>query len=299
MTAGSRLPDFRARTLEAHARLGAAGAAALLEAGRAWDLSPALRAGGAVVFPHATYEVCGHHVAAAVHACLDSGADRVLALGVLHPRTDELFEARERVAAGGDPAAEPCAGIQGPGASGGRDDWRAEFSLLHFEHLMREETRRRGVKGPEVLLRFPYLAGGRPQRLRGIAELESLAKGAAIVATADPMHHGVGYGDPPGRAVAPDAAGVAFAREKIEQGFDLAGRGRFEEFQRHCIATRSDARDVGQVLGHLLGRFEARLLDLLGDDMTQPYAAPPPTWVACALIEIRPHGPPPRARPAV
>jgi hypothetical protein len=281
----SRLPDFRARTLDAHVRLGAEGAGRLLNAGRAWDLAPTLRSGGAVVFPHATYEVCGQFVAAAVHACLDCGADRVIVLGVLHALSEELDGARRRVAAGGDPKAEACWGIQGPGAAG-RDDWRGEFSLLHFEHLLREETRRRGVRGPELVPRYPYLAGGHPEALRGVDELERLARDAVIVATADPMHHGIGYGDPPEQALPSDERGLAYARAKIQEGFDLAGRGRFPEFQRHCIATKSDARDVGQLLGHLVGPFEARILDLLGDDMTGPYAARAPTWVAAALIEV-------------
>ena len=288
----SRLPDFRARSLAAHARLGREGAHRLLDAGRAWDLADVLRAGGAIVFPHASYEVCGHHVAAAVHACLDCGADSILALGVLHARTDELDEARARVAAGGDPRLESCGGIQGPGAALPRDDWREEFSLVHFEHLLHEATLRRGVRAPRVVARYPYLAGGCPERLRGIEELETLAKSAAVVATADPMHHGIGYGDPKESAQPPDERGLAHARREIQRGFDLAGAGRFAEFQRHCIETRSDARDVGQVLGHLCGRFQARILDLLGDDMSGPYSAPAPTWVACSLIEIVASEPP-------
>jgi hypothetical protein len=237
------------------------------------------------VFPHATYEVCGQFVAAAVHACLDCGAERVIVLGVLHALTDELDAARQRVAAGGDPSREACWGIQGPDAPGG-EDWRSEFSLLHFEHLFGEETRRRGVRGPELIFRYPYLAGGRPEALRGVDELERLARDSAIVATADPMHHGIGYGDPPEQALPSDERGLAFARAKIQEGLDLAGQGRFPEFQRHCVATKSDARDVGQLLGHLVGPFQARILDLLGDDMTGPYAARPPTWVAAALIDV-------------
>ena len=50
----------------------------LLEMGRVWKLAPTLGAGGAVIFPHADLEVCGHQIAAAVHAILDSGAKRVL-----------------------------------------------------------------------------------------------------------------------------------------------------------------------------------------------------------------------------
>ncbi|MBU0490433.1 MAG: hypothetical protein KKB13_01160, partial [Chloroflexi bacterium] len=101
------MPDFRAKASADQARLGQAGALDLLDAGRAWDLAPALRAGGSVIFPHASLEACGHQIAAAVHAGLDSGAARVLVLGVLHAQTPELAEARERVAHGGAVAQEP------------------------------------------------------------------------------------------------------------------------------------------------------------------------------------------------
>src|SRR5437868_667599 len=98
------LPDFKARTLRDQTLLSEAEIDRLLDAGRAWNLAPTLRAGGALVFPHATLTVCGHQIAAAVQACLECGARRVLALGVLHALTPELEETRVRVANGGDPA---------------------------------------------------------------------------------------------------------------------------------------------------------------------------------------------------
>src|SRR5690348_15878785 len=100
------IPDFLAKSERDQARLGAEGAASLLDAGRAWYLAPVLSTGGSIIFPHATIDVCGHQIAAAVHACHDSGAPRVVVLGVLHSRNSELSEARSRVAAGGDAAAE-------------------------------------------------------------------------------------------------------------------------------------------------------------------------------------------------
>ena len=87
----------------------------LLERGRQWDLSGTLRAGGVLVFPHTDVKDCGHQVAACVHACLDSGADRVVVISVLHAFTEEMEQARRRVAAGGDPADETTWGIQGTG----------------------------------------------------------------------------------------------------------------------------------------------------------------------------------------
>jgi hypothetical protein len=282
-----RIPDFKASAEAGERRLGADGAALLLEAGRGWDLTGVLERGGAVIFPHTSLDVCGHHTAAAVHACLDSGADAVLVLGVLHALTDELEEARVRVANGGDAEHEASWGIQGPGA-GGRDDWTREFSLSGFLFLWRNELERRRVAGPRLVVRYPYLAGGRPEALPGIDELEEVSRDSVIVATADLFHHGVGYGDPPGAALAPGDGGLDLARATIEEGLRILERGDYREYNRHCVDAKSDARDVGQVVRHLTGPVKGRVLDLVADDMSSQYDAPRPTWVAGALVELAP-----------
>jgi len=268
------------------ARLGEAGIARLLDAGRAWDLAPTLNAGGAVIFGHAGLEACGHQIAAAVHACLDSGAGRVLVVGVLHALTDELQEARVRVANGADVTRETFWGIQGAGL-GGHDDWRYEFSLSDFEFLWQKETQRRGIAGPELVVRYPYLAGGRPEILPGIEELQEIARDAVIVATADPFHHGIGYGDPPETALLPEAGGLDLARQRVKEGLSLLRAGDYWGYNQHCVEAKSDARDVGQVLRYLLGPLDGRILDLTPCDTTEMYGQPAPTWVAAALIELR------------
>ena len=280
-----RLPDFKATAERSQRRLGSEGAARLLDAGREWSLAPVLRRGGAVVFPHLSLEVCGHHTAAGVQACLDSGADRVLVLGVLHALTAELEEARVRVANGGDPSVEDSWGVQGPGLQG-RTDWKREFSLSNFLFLMREEAARRGVDAPELIVRYPYLAGGRPGDLPGIEELERAAAGAVVVATADPFHHGLGYGDSEDDALMPDEGGLDLARRRIDEGLKILGAGDHAGYNRHCVEAKSDARDVGQVLRHIIGPLTAHVLDLVAEDMSVAYEAPAPTWVAGALIEL-------------
>ena len=62
------------------ARIGRQGLLRMLEAAAPVDLDPT----GATIVPHTRLEVTGHQVAAAVNAVVASGADRVLALGVLH-----------------------------------------------------------------------------------------------------------------------------------------------------------------------------------------------------------------------
>jgi hypothetical protein len=286
----SEIPDFKSMAKAAHARLGSDGAARLLDAGRRWRLAPVLEGRGAIIFPHVSIDVCGNHVAAAVHACLDCGASAVLALGVLHALTDELEQARRRVAAGGEPSSERSWGIQGPGLDG-RSDWEAEFSLCHFMFLWREELARRGAPGPELIVRYPYLAGGRPDLLPGIAELEDMLRDAVVVATADPFHHGIGYGDPPEEALQADGLGLALARRRISEGLRLLEAGDYHGYNRHCVHAKSDARDVGQVLRHLLGPSEGRIIDIVADDTSAAYGTPAPTWVAGALIELVPDRP--------
>lgn len=280
------IPDFQLKSTQDQARLGQEGVRRLLEAGRAWDLAPVLRAGGAVIFPHTSIAACGHQVAAAVHACLDSGAHRVLAIGVLHALTPELEEARVRVAHGAEASREPAWGVQGPGLSG-REDWRAEFSLSHFLFLWQQETARRGISGPELVIRYPYLAGGRPDLLPGIAELQEKAQDAVVVATMDPFHHGIGYGDPPDQALPPTEGGLDRARQSIEAGLALLQSGDYWNYNRHCVQAKSDGRDVGQVVRYLRGPQQGRILDLIADDMTAAYDKPAPTWVAGALIALQ------------
>jgi hypothetical protein len=267
-----------------HDEMGERGTLERLERGREWDLAPTLASGGVVVFPHAGVEDCGHQVAAAVHSCLDGGADRVIVISVLHAFTDEMQEARTRVSAGEDPSEWPFWGIQGPGVEG-RDEWRDDHSLISFRHFWAAETKRRGIRGPEVVERYPYLAGGHPERLPGIEDLAALAEDAVIVSTADPFHHGIGYGDPPERALAPDDGGLELARATIEEGIALLGSGDYAGYDAHCVAAKSDARDAGVVFRHLRGELHGAILDLTYTDAAALYEAPDPTWVAAPLVE--------------
>ena len=117
-----------------HAAMGERGTLERLEQARKWDLSATVRDGGVLVFPHAGVLDCGHQIAAVVHACLDSGADRVVVVSVLHAFTDAMEQARIRVAAGEDPAQWPFWGIQGPGLSE-RAEWQGDHALMSFRHF--------------------------------------------------------------------------------------------------------------------------------------------------------------------
>ena len=266
-----------------HEVLGEAGTHRLLDQARQWDLSGVLDTGGVVVFPHAGVADCGHQIAAAVRACLDSGADRVLVVSVLHAFTDDMENARVQVAAGDDPANWPFWGIQGPGLNG-RQEWRNDHALISFRHFWEAETRRRGIAGPELVERYPYLAGGHPERLPGIEELEEIARDAVIVSTADPFHHGIGYGDPPDASYRPHEGGLELAHRRIEEGIALLEAGDYWGYNQHCVSAKSDARDAGQLFRYLRGPMRGRIVDLTHSDASELYRQPRPTWVATALF---------------
>jgi hypothetical protein len=268
-----------------HEALGEAGGLRQLEQARRWDFAPLLRAGGVVVFPHAGVADCGHQIAAAVHAALDSGADTVLVVSVLHAFTEEMEQARRRVAAGGKPSDEATWGIQGPGLDRG-DEWESDHALMSWRFFWELETRRRGLGGraPRMIERYPYLAGGRPDELPGIDELAELAKNAVIVSTADPFHHGIGYGDAPEDSLPPDERGLALAHRRISEGMELLGRQDYAGYNQHCVSAKSDHRDAGQVISLLRGPLRGTIHDLVYSDAGELYGSPDPTWVAGALI---------------
>ncbi len=269
---------------EEHEALGEEGTARLLDEAHRWDLSDTLRSGGVIAFPHAGVADCGHQIAAAVHGCLDSGLKRVVVISVLHAFTDEMEAARVRVAEGGDPREWEFWGVQGPGISG-RTEWLSDHALYSFRHFWKAETSRRGIEGPEVIERYPYLAGGKPEVLPGIEQLRTECEGAAVVTTVDPFHHGIGYGDPPDKALFPEQGGLELARTKINEGIELLERGDYWGYNQHCVDAKSDGRDAGQVFRFIRGPLNGEILDIAVTDATELYAAEPPTWVAGALIE--------------
>lgn len=280
----ARIHELYARE---HAELGHEGTLRQLDEARRWDLASTLTQGGVLLFPHAGVKDCGHQIAACVHAALDSGADRVVVISVLHAFTQEMEDARIRVSRGGDPAAEEQWGIQGPGLEGPQT-WKHDHALTSWRHFWEAETRRRGVEGPEVVERYPWLAGGHPENLPGIDELARLCEDAVVLSTEDPYHHGLGYGDDAATARPAEEGGLDMARRSIEQGISTLERGDYWGWNQHCVVAKSDARDAGAVYRYLCGPMEGHILDLAYTDSGELYGAPQPTWVAAPLIEWRP-----------
>jgi hypothetical protein len=255
--------------------------------GRQWQLGALLQAGGVVVFPHAAVLDCGYQVAAAIHAALDSGSDKVLVVGVLHAWTEEMSDARNRLAAGEELTSHPLRGIQGPEIPTSRQEWRRDHALISWRFFWQAECNRRGIPQqarPQVQEVYPFLAGDQPDSLPYYDEIARWAEDAVIVSTADPFHHGIGYGDDTTVARAPQAGGLELARASILESNRLLAAADYAAYLQQCVRARNDARDAGPLFRELRGALQPELLDLTSSDMTTFYAAPPPTWVAAALV---------------
>ena len=201
-----------------------------------------------VIFPHTRAEVTGEYVAAAAKAVADSGADEVLAIGVLH----------------GNPSPERRVHLPS-------DVTKDEFSLDAFEALL-------AIANPKIRIheRYPLHVGTTPSDLEGIDEVARLAERMPVVATCDPIHHGEGYGDPPEKTC--DAASAIDTQLRALFAHDYAA------FQGECARVRSDFKNAGPVLAHVLGRATFEVVALERVDYTQVFGAP--CWVAGALVQL-------------
>ena len=270
-----------------HEELGDAGTYALLDEARRWDLAKTLADGGVVTFAHVNVTDCGAHVAAAVNGALDTGADTVLAISVLHAFTEEMELARRDVSSGGgSPSSHPTCGIQGPGLQF-RDEWQGDHAMRSLRHFWDAEAARRGITDRRLVERYPFLAGGKPGELPNIDEVAALAENAVIVATGDQFHHGRGYGMTDEESLHPEPDGLAAARRSMEAGIALVDSGDYWGYDQHCVMAKSDDRDAAQLYRFLRGPLEGHLIDIGWSDATDVYDAPPPTWAGGGFIEFR------------
>lgn len=259
----------------------------ILEQGRKWDLSTTLSNGGALFFPHTYIRQCGHQIAAAVHACLDSGADRIIVLGVIHALSERIDKARKKERERQDISGEPLWGCFGPGLACD-PVWQEEFSLDNFLFLWDHEVKRRLVKPPELIIRYPSLANREPEKLPGIEELKAFSRNSVIIATADLLHHGAAYGHAQERIIPIGEKAYRFAEDQIIKGLALLQEQNYGAYFDHCMDTLSDSHTVGTVLSHLLGRVHGKILDLKLIDVADLFEGnPTPSWVAASLVEFR------------
>jgi hypothetical protein len=137
-----------------------------------------------------------------------------------------------------------------------------------------------------VFARFPFQAGAAPETLPGFDELAALAARMPVVATADMIHHGAGYGTPPEmRRPREDEATGAFARKAIDELIGSLASGDFAEHEARAAAVRSDFKDAGPVLATLTkGRVPRQIRALRLVDYADVFGVEQPTWVAAALV---------------
>jgi hypothetical protein len=170
------------------------------------------------------------------------------------------------------------------------DFWARDHSLYAFKRLLNDAARLRNVPAPKLFLRYPFLTGTRPETLPGFDELGRIAKDSVIVSTADHCHHGIGYGHTRQEALYFDEAGVAKIRRIIEDGLELLDARHYCEYLRHCTeVAKSDWRDPGPVVHHLLGPLKSKVLAIVPSDFAKSvHQAPAPTWCAGALVSAEP-----------
>ena len=272
------------------AELGEAGLLALLDKAAGSDVIavPSLAPQKALVFPHTRLAESGHLAAAAALSVVRAGCDEVLALGILHGAREADAPLVQR-AREGAPAARALLGrVHGMGVVNDAGHWTEEFSLDSFCALVGAAAKREGKRAPRVVARYPFLVGEQPGDLPGVDELRALVdRGALVVATADPIHHGAGYGArEEDRLLREDPQTLEFARWTIERGFRSLASRDFGGFLRHAAEVRSDFRDTGPLMAWLVDPkrpLEVEILDLVLVDYSAALDAPPPTWVAGAL----------------
>src|SRR5262249_28682190 len=144
--------------------------------------------------------------------------------------------------------------IHGPEVAGDEGYWAEEFSLDGFCALVGLAAKREKRRAPKLHLRYPFLVGESPGDLSGADELRrTVERGAAIVATADPIHHGAGYGArEEDRLPREDPQTLEFARWTLERGFQMLAARDYGGFARHAAEVRSDFRDTGPLMAWLV-----------------------------------------------
>lgn len=268
-------------------RLGQAGLARLIERAPVIEVPQS----GAVIFPHTKLTESGELSAAAALAVVRSGCERVLALGVLHTGRSvdsNLFQCAHD---GDSLAVLRVRRIHGPGIPGDEGFWGDEFSLDSFVELLAIAAQLHRRKAPEVIARYPFLTGDKPSTMPGLDELRRLLReGCVLIATTDPIHHGVGYDTPPNQwRNRDDLQTIEFARSRIGGQLAALSVRDYAGFSQRIKVDSSDFRDNGPVLRELLDLEDPNyhIFDLRLVDYTDTHRSAPPTWAAGALATFQ------------
>lgn len=244
-----------------------------------------------LIFPHTMLAATGRMTAAAAVRVVRSGCDRVLALGVLHGGREQDAELVNRAKKGDAAALSAARRIHGPLAASDGGLWTDEFSLDNFKYFVERAAVINGHRAPEIIERYPFLTGTDPLSLPGIDELFDLVEqGVPVVATADMVHHGVGYGAPLDESLDEwETDAVAIARSWIEEGIRALAEKDYGRFLQNADRVKSDFRHSGPVLREVLGAFGHEVSEVRLVDYADVLKAGVPTWVAGVMIQLVPN----------
>lgn len=158
-----------------------------------------------------------------------------------------------------------------------------------FKILFDFEVKRRGIKPPRLIERYPSLVNRAPANLPGIQELQQIAKDSVIVATDDMCHHGLGYGVSLDSAQPIDEKGYHFAKNLIEEGYQHLKKGDYRSYFFHWMNPLAigDPTDTAIVLKYLLKDIAMKILDLKLVDVSSLFEEEiSPSWVAATLVKF-------------
>lgn len=258
-------------------------------------LTTTLSEGGSALFPHTHIRSCGDQTAAVVYAslaaCHLTGKKQILLIGVLHSLTDTLKKALGKELENADLSDEPCRGIFGPGLPS-EEIYSQEFSLENFIFLLEQAVKRADIDLPKVIIRYANLAQGHPETFPRIEEITLIARESIVIATADLCHHGVSYKTSPRSALDISPNALDFAKGEIEIGLKLLSKCTYLEYRDYALKSRSDSKEIGQLLMYILGPLESHFRDIRLVDVSDLFeGAPQPNWVAACLVELIPLNP--------
>jgi hypothetical protein len=257
-------------------------------------LTRTLAEGGSALFPHTHILSCGDQIAAAAYAaikaCRQTGKNQILVIGVLHGLKESLRKATLKEINGEDVSSEPYRGVFGPGLPQ-EELFSEEYSMDNFLFIIDQIGKRADFEMPKVIVRYTNLAAGHPETLPYIEELELIAKDSIVIATADLCHHGSAYEDPQETAFPIGDQALKFVHDVINHGFQFLAKPDYIAYRNYARKTKSDSKEVGQILLHLLGPLEGSIHDLRLVDVSYLFEGnPEPNWVAVTLVELKSKG---------
>lgn len=247
----------------------------------AWARLPnlALPKRGCVVFPHTRLARSAGQVVPVAKAIAEAGVRHVVALGPMHGGLASRA-AEVKLARSGNPAA--IAAFRK--AHSAEDTFAAEeFCLDNLRRLVALFGGGARIDGAH-----PFLTNADPASMPGMPALRAkIGPETLVVATADPIHHGVGYDTPPEELREPGPQTLAYARAEVNAAFELLSRGDYGGFSAHARGVKSDFRDVGPVLRELLpGEWNWRVESMSLVPYEDVLGCAAPTWVAAPSVVV-------------